>query len=906
VSPHITPRTESFDTGALSALDSTPDAILIVATEGSIVFANRAALALFQYDAQQLVGLPVEWLIPNRFANAHRQARRQYVSSGMPPRTMGGGRELVARRYDGTEFPAEISLSSILWQGQSCVAATVRDVTARRDALDAVRRAHGALGALVAASPVAIVTCDEHGNVREWNPAAVRLFRIRRELALGVNLRALLGHGGRAIAHLVDQILCGGAPIDDLPVQLQRFPDPPLDLRISSAQLGTEAGSEERNGVVLLISDESARTRTDRQNQLYHEVALAIRAATSSRGALRVAIARVCDAIGWVCANAWRLGPNGTLEPSDVLCVTGEPLPAFEAWARSTVIPPGISAPGRALAEQRVVWVHDMRDLGTEPCAAMARTCDLRTALALPVMEGDRVIAVLTFYSRERRERDESLEYLLESVTAQLGDAMERHEAVDALAEQEGQLRAIVDGAPFGIALLNSAGVILSTNAALRTFLRVAPTTSLVGQSFGTLLVATPASPDADPGAMAFPVPTSWTGLPTGAAVEADRRPGGREGHHMITQAFRDATGGIVHGRCHVTQVVNRGAADECTVVMIEDISAQLEAEARITLNEARMQESQRLEAIGRLAGGIAHDFNNLLTVATVTVEMLLAGDDLSDDDRHSLAMIAEAAAQGTRLTRQLLTYAKRQMLQPRLVDLVDVVRSMTPMLCRLIGPQVTLDVVLPDTPGTTLADAAQLEQAVLNLVINARDAMPEGGVVRLLCHDVQVSSRNQASYPVGVGLYRCIEVRDTGVGIAPDIRAHIFEPFFTTKEPGDGTGLGLATVHGIVTQGGGGVDVISSPGAGSTFRLFFPAADPPSHAAPDPAPALRSAPILNAATVPAGVRVLVVDDQPAVLRATSRMLTHLGCDVIACEDGHSALRLTEADAYPPARSIFC
>lgn len=826
---------------------------------------------LFQYEAHELIGLPVEWLIPKRFAHEHRGLRRHYFASGMPSRAMGAGRELSALRRDGTEFPAEIALSAISWNDQACVAVSVRDVSERRGSMEALRRAHREMGALVAASPMAIIACDVAGRVREWNPAAVRLFHISRKQALGIVLRDLLGHGGAALASLVDRLLVGAPAANNLPLQFLRFPDPPLELRVSSAHLGDESDESGERGVLLLVADESARMRTDRQNQLYHEIALAIRAADSARSALRVAIARVCDALGWVCANAWRPNAQQLLEPTDVLCVNGEPLPEFEQWARTTVLPAGLNAPRLAFTERRVVWIHDMRDLEGEPCAVMARTCQLRTALALPVMAGNQVLAVLTFYSRERRERDESLEHLLESVTAQLGDALDRHRAADALTEHERQLRIIVDGAPFGIALLDAAGTILSANPALCAFLHCGAGTRLEGRSFTTLLAAG----DDESAAVAARV----LQLPDDQASSSK--------HRQVTMTFhagdaRDEQ--VVHGRCHVAHLRERGNHGERTVVMIEDVSMQLEAEARMKRNEALMQESQRLEAIGRLAGGIAHDFNNLLAATASTVEILLTGDRLDAEDRAQIATIGETAAHGARLTRQLLAYAKRQMLQPSLVDVVDVIRHMTPMLSRLIGPNTTLDVRLPDSCGLIVADATQLEQAVINLVINARDAMPAGGVVRVHCHDLVVTE-STTEVPVVPGHYLCIEVHDNGVGIDPAVRAHIFEPFFTTKQMGEGTGLGLATVHGIVTQSGGMVDVVSAPGEGATFRMFFPVAE--GAVAGDerayPAPS-------SGVPLPPGLRVLLVDDQPAVLRATTRVLEHLGCHVTSCLDGRDAL----------------
>jgi two-component system cell cycle sensor histidine kinase/response regulator CckA len=244
-----------------------------------------------------------------------------------------------------------------------------------------------------------------------------------------------------------------------------------------------------------------------------------------------------------------------------------------------------------------------------------------------------------------------------------------------------------------------------------------------------------------------------------------------------------------------------------------------------------RMQEqlaqAQRLEAIGRLAGGVAHDFNNILAVILGTAEVLLRRLSSDHPIRTELADIVGAAERATLVTRQLLAFGRKQRLAPHLVDLGDHVEHMSRMLQRLLGTEIELDLELVRPIGPVRVDPGQIEQVVLNLVVNARDAMPGGGRVSIGTAEVTLpGGHERADESVPPGRYVVLSVTDTGTGMTEAIRAHIFEPFFTTKELGRGTGLGLSTVHGIVEQSGGCIRVTSESGTGTTFRVYLPRVD--------------------------------------------------------------------------------
>ena len=307
---------------------------------------------------------------------------------------------------------------------------------------------------------------------------------------------------------------------------------------------------------------------------------------------------------------------------------------------------------------------------------------------------------------------------------------------------------------------------------------------------------------------------------------------------------------------------------------------------------EAQLRQAQKMEAVGRLAGGVAHDFNNLLTVITGRSQLLLLKLPPESPLRRDVELVEETAHRASALTRQLLAFSRKQMVQPRVVDLNEVVHGMETMLGRLIGEDIALTTRLDQTAGCVRADPAQLEQMIVNLAVNARDAMPLGGRLTLETSSVRIDE-TLARQHVGLrpGPHVRLVVRDTGVGMDGLIKAHLFEPFFTTKGPGKGTGLGLATVYGIVTQSGGAIRVDSEPGQGATFTIELPRVDAPA----DPA---RDAGVASAA--PHGSEtVLLVEDEPEVRGLARDILHQQGYTVLEAADGDEALHVGREHGGP-------
>jgi signal transduction histidine kinase len=313
--------------------------------------------------------------------------------------------------------------------------------------------------------------------------------------------------------------------------------------------------------------------------------------------------------------------------------------------------------------------------------------------------------------------------------------------------------------------------------------------------------------------------------------------------------------------------------------VLTDEIRERERVQQALRESEAQLRQAQKLEAIGTLAGGIAHDFNNMLTVISGFTQMAMSALGKGHPVSEDLKQVTNAATSAAGLTHQLLAFSRKQVMQPRVLDLEMVVHGMEGMMRRLLEPKVTLHVEHCGDPARIKADPGQLEQVLLNLVVNARDAMPNGGTLSIF-----TGRRASASGPEGVVL----RVRDNGVGMPPAVRDRIFEPFFTTKDAGRGTGLGLSTVYGIITQSNGAIEVDSIPGGGTTFTIVFP---PVADAAP------MSTDVVDDEGLPQGTEtILVVDDQEAVLDFAQRTLGKCGYVVLAASSGVEALALARSN----------
>jgi len=441
----------------------------------------------------------------------------------------------------------------------------------------------------------------------------------------------------------------------------------------------------------------------------------------------------------------------------------------------------------------------------------------------------------------------------------EFGERRGRRETEAALRVSEATYSALVEQAPLGIYRSTPAGRFLSANAALARMLGYSSPAQLL-----TLDMARDVYADPDERRRLVERDTYTDRVYDELEATWKRKDGTRIRVQLSVRASRDKDG-------HV----------EFYEAFVHDITTQRQLEAQLA-------QAQKMEAIGRLAGGVAHDFNNLLTVILSYSELLLEELPKDSSNRDDIGQIRKAAQGASELTRQLLAFSRQQVLEPKIVDLNAAVSGIERLLGRVLREDIQLRCTLSADAGTVRVDPGQLEQVIMNLAVNARDAMPNGGQLTVETANVDLDETYMQAHPLAApGRYVMLAVTDTGTGMDAVTQARIFEPFFTTKEVGKGTGLGLATVQGIVQQSGGFIWVYSEPNHGTCFKIYLPRVD----ASVSEVAAVAGESIMGTETV------LVVEDVEAVRAVTRRMLERYGYRVLEAADGEAAIRLAANSA---------
>ncbi|HMQ34208.1 MAG TPA: response regulator, partial [Chloroflexaceae bacterium] len=497
----------------------------------------------------------------------------------------------------------------------------------------------------------------------------------------------------------------------------------------------------------------------------------------------------------------------------------------------------------------------------------------IRSWLGVPMLFGDPLVGMITLDKHEPGFYTAEPARLAAAFAAQAAAAMENVRLYEAAQRElrdrtraeaaHARLAAIIEATTDLVGMGDMEGRILFLNQAARRALAIPDDDELAALRVADLY------------------PERLHAWLRGEAVPAAVRDGSWSGETTLRQ--RDG------GEVPVSQVIiahkGPGGAPEFLSTIVRDMRERRRA-------EEELRQAQKMEALGRLAGGMAHDFNNLLTVILGEADMLLEDVPPRTPMAQSAEQIRQAGVRAAALTRQLLAFSRRQVLQPELIDLNAVVGAMEEMLRRLLGEDIALTIRLAPGLPHVRADPGQIEQVVMNLCINARDAMPAGGRLVVETAEALLGAEHARQRPeVAPGPYAMLAVSDTGAGMDEETQRHIFEPFFTTKARGKGTGLGLATVHGIVRQSGGHIWFASEPGQGSSFRVYLPTA--PGVAAPEaPAP---GAPLPRAVTE----TVLLVEDDDSVRALARGILARQGYTVIEAADGPAALAAAEAHPGP-------
>jgi two-component system, cell cycle sensor histidine kinase and response regulator CckA len=566
----------------------------------------------------------------------------------------------------------------------------------------------------------------------------------------------------------------------------------------------------------------------------------------------------VCETTGWDVGGLWVVDRRANV----LSCVSLWPAESetgaeFHVLSRRITFAQGVGLPGRVWASGQSVWVVDITTDPNSPRAAAAAKAGLCGGFCFPIHFGNEVLGVAEFFGRVSRPPDEELLRTFGSLGSQIGQFIERQRTQRALRAAEQRLQHVVTSSPS----------VLFTLAVVDESVRGI---SWISGNLKELLGYSPEEAYA---------PDWWLGnihpedRDRVAQAHAELFDSGRAAHEY---RFRHRDGNYRWTRGEIRLI--RGES-------VEVVGSWSDVTERRQLEE-QFRQSQKMEAVGRLAGGVAHDFNNLLTIINGYGELMLGNLPNADPNRELVREVVAAGERASGLTRQLLAFSRKAIIEPRVLDLRAVVTDVERMLRRIVGEDVQLSVAADPEVGAVRADPGQVEQVILNLVVNARDAMPRGGRIIIEVRNVELDETYSRTRPdARPGPHVLLAVTDTGCGMDEATVARVFEPFFTTKGE-RGTGLGLATVHGIVRQGGGHVSVDSEVGHGTAFKVYLPRAE-------NPRPAAGARP--GGAAAPRGSEtVLLVEDEEGVRKLTRYVLLACGYTVVGARDGAEALRLAE------------
>ena len=762
----------------------------------------------------------------------------------------------------------------------------IRDVTAQKRTQDRLREGESRFRTLFEEAPIAYHEIDRNGVVRRINRAECDLLGLKPAEILNRPIWEFVAADQReASREAVRRKIEEEVQPEPFRRDYVRPDGVRLTLEVSDRLIRDSAGRVV--GIRSAMLDHTERARAERELQQTHDdLEIRVRERTSElaqevrersraeqRLALQYAVARIladsdsihtaaplvlrviCENLGWDLGMFWGLNPHSQMLE-------------YQAGWRGENAPPEIDpdglAPESGLAGWVFVthepsWVEDVARATEFPWGAVAARKGVHGGLMFPVTIGEQVIAVLAFFSHRVQPVDEELLKATALIASQIGQFVERRRAEEAFELSEARFAKFMEHLP-GVAFIKDLDGRYVYHSARTETLGGIVGEDLVGKTDEEVFAPEFASVYRANDRMAIDL-----GAPL-EVVEGASHDG--EIHYWLLYKFPipDRSG-------HTAFLGGIGI----------DITERRQL-------EEQLRQSQKMEAIGRLAGGVAHDFNNLLTIISGYGRMVL--DDLGP--RHKLRTRVEevlnAADRAAILTSQLLAFSRRQVVQPKVLELNHLISNLEKMLRRVIGEYIELRTILSSDVGKVKADGGQLEQVIMNLSVNARDAMPEGGTLTI--ETASVSWRKDCDAPEGPPLpYVRLSVRDTGVGMDARTRTHLFEPFFTTKERGKGTGLGLSTAYGIVKQHGGEIRVESQPGAGTSFDIYLPVVE-------DVAPAEKA--VGGGKTATDGTEtVLLVEDELGVRQLASAILKLHGYRVLEAADAKEAIKVAQQERGP-------
>jgi hypothetical protein len=834
------------------------DAILILDPMARVVEVNRETERLLGRPREEIVGHHYdEFVDPGEQADSARRQGELAIAGTLRVES----RQMV--RADGNRVSVEVSASVVRVDREWVVLTILHDITDRRRSEEALRQSEARMKSVLDAALDAVIMMDEQGRVVSWNARAEELFGWAPDEAIGGRLSELIIPPRYRADHmrgLKAFLATGEGPIIGRRTELSALrrdgSEFPVELTVTALKEGRASYFN------AFVADITERKRAEQEIAERMQLAAFtsdIGAALTRDDPLPVVLQQCAEAmmrhLEPAFARIWTLNRAG--DTLDLQASAGMYTHLDGAHAR---VPVGQFKIGLIAAEREPHLTNDVIHDPRVSDPAWARREGMVAFAGYPLVVGDQLVGVMAMFSRHPLSANALGSMAAVANQIALGIRRQRSEEDHRASEEQYRLLFESNPHPMWVYDEETLAFLAVNDAALRHY-------GYSRDEFFAMGVLDIQPPEEVP---AF---NQWY-----ETFMTQREPGRTyQSPHSLRHRKKD--GAIIEVDIAANPIVFEGR--KAWLLLATDVTEKRSLEAQLL-------QSQKMESMGRLAGGVAHDFNNLLGIITGYGELLRK--KVAADPRliKYVDDILKAAERAAGLTRQLLAFSRKQVLQPRILDLNAVVGETEKMLQRLIGEDIQLLTVLDEHVDPVRADPGQMDQVLMNLAVNARDAMPRGGRLTIETGNVvldQAYSRQHAG--VAPGHYVMLAVSDTGHGMTSEVRTRVFEPFFTTKGPGKGTGLGLATVHGIVQQSGGHIWVYSEPGHGTTFKVYLPRTDAPGWAVETPAPAEIE--------LPRGSEtVLLVEDEASLRKLVRECLEASGYTVLEASHGTAALERSE------------
>jgi len=846
------------------------DIILLFDEQGTILEANDRALSAYGYRREELLQLRVSQLrAPETRSSLEADIRKITEQGGLVFETLH-------QRKDGTTFPAEISARVVAAEGKTLYQSIIRDITDRKQAEQALRESQEQFRAVMEKANDAVFFVDTTGNIRFWNRTAEDIYGYREDEVLGQPFSTIVPKKFQeAHRQWLDKFLA---------TDEETAPRATVE-GLGERKDGSEFCVETSTGIlkrgddkflIAIVRDITERKKTEEEIRK-RDVLLARVAKSSSE------LLSATDLHAVIPRTLEYLGSDAGVDRVYVFKnhddpQTGEHLMSqIYEWAHQTVTPQIDNPELQGLSYSPFSGWYETMSAGapvkgltrdfSDTIRAILDPEDILSILLVPIIVADTFWGFIGFddCKKERLWSESEISILL-TLAGSIGSVIQRHQAEQELVKTRDFLENIFNTTADGIMVSDARGYLVSVNRALEKMLGFSGD-ELIGKHTSEL------------------GPQDEHHYELGMHMLTDLREKGFINNFEAEWLRKDGT--LLPIELGISRLQDRAGTNLGAVSVIRDISERKQTQQEKARLEAQLYQSQKMEAVGHLAGGIAHDFNNILTAIMGYGSLLQA--KLKEDDplRNNVDQILTSAERAAALVRSLLAYSRKQIINPQPVRINDIVINVENMLHRIIGEDIDLQTVLSEQDTTVVADAGQVEQILINLATNARDAMPAGGSLTITSAVAEMGGEFIKAHGYGTqGIYILLTVSDTGDGMDEKTQRQIFEPFFTTKEVGKGTGLGLSTVYGIVKQHNGYINCYSEPGRGTTFKIYLPlvkTADP----AVQPS-AIATPPVLKGGSE----TILLAEDDDDLRKLIKQVLEDFGYTVIETKDGDEAVKL--------------